>query len=234
MVLRKMVDMFRADTEPCQEARVGAEWWANFLREPDSVTWDNGDPVQSAFASVVRDKHSAHQEPFDPDKVDEFEELVAEGIQGRIDQQTWDYDQPYMGNRHIRCDYHAHPILASAADEVGIEISSMTTFPAKTGMWVDPGHVQVSVGYQAGRETVWEIGDYLEDIREVVGDWDFDVRVFPTDDGYILRVYREIEDAKYGQKEHVELDVANGILNEAGVESTLSNVHTRAVEWRTQ
>lgn len=234
MVLRKMVDIFRADTEPCQEAWVGAEWWANILREPDSVKWDNGDVMQSALANVVRDKHSAHQDPFDPDKINEFEELVAEGIQSRIDQQTWDYDQPYMGSRYIKCDYHAHPILASAAEEVGIEISSMTTFPAKTGMWVDPGHVQVSVGYQGERETIWEIGDYLEDIREVVGGWEFDVRVFPTDDGYILRVYREMKDSEYGRMEHVELDVANGILNDAGVESTLSNVHTRAMEWRNQ
>jgi hypothetical protein len=52
----------------------------------------------------------------------------------------------------IGTDYHPDRELADAASAAGIDCYR---FPWKTMMWIDPGFVRVSAGYQAEEEVIW-------------------------------------------------------------------------------
>lgn len=228
-MMDRFKEMMQNDDEPCKEAQVAAEWWADILREND-VQHDNGDAMQSALAQTVREK--TNPDEFDPEKVDEFEDLVAEKIQGLIEERlTWDYTEPEMGSTYIRCDYHAHQVLADSAEEAGIEISSMTTFPIKTSVWVDPGCVKVSKGYQAEQEVIWEIGDHYHELKEIADQWDFDTRIEPIKGGYHVFGYRENED-KLGGRERKQWDMWNETIGEHGVEPAMEQLRFEIERWR--
>lgn len=239
-----MIDNTKTDREIVDEARIGARWWANCLRNPDSVTHDAGDLMVNAMTSWARDADSRNDE-FPPEKVDRFEEALIPKIQDRIDDQPWDPQQPFMRNTAIRCDYHADPILQEAADDVGLEISSMTTFPIKTTMYIDPGEVRVAGGHGNDPETIWESGEYLTAIREYTEDWvwsvehpdhgteyDYEPKVFPVgEDGYIVRAYGEYNADCYGP-ESKDFQISTDEIESEGLETVLSRLKDDVDEWR--
>jgi hypothetical protein len=229
-----------------REATVAAEWWANFLRDPDEVEHDAGDLMVNAVTSWARDQDSRNDE-FEAGTVDAFEDELIDLIQDEIDEResrgSWDYDEPYRGQTFMKCDYHADPLLQEAAETVGLDISSMTTFPIKTSMWIDPGEVRVKNGYTAGIETIWERGDHVDEIREYVIDWtrtvehpdsgvefEHDPKVFPVEHGYLVRVYGAYDPDKYGPDSE-EFYVVNDALSELGVERTLNMIENDVEQW---
>lgn len=227
-------------SEPRTEAIVAAEWWANILRVND-VMHDAGDALTSAMLRWARDNESVN-ESFDPRMVEEFELELRSRIEQMIDDRPWNEEKPYLGHRGISCDYGPHPILHDAAGSVGMEISR-TTFPSKTTMWIDPARVYVSVGYQGDIETVWEAGEYLSEITEIVSDWvrvvehpnndmmyEYEPKVFPTYDGYVIRVYGDYDESAYGP-EFTEFTVEHDQLDN-GVASALQEVYNDVVAWQ--
>lgn len=225
------------------EAKIGARWWANCLRDPDQVRHDAGDIEVNAMANWARDRDSRNDE-FDAEKVDEFEKKLAKRLQEKIEDRRWDYQQPFVGNTTVRCDYHADPVLQDVAEEVGLEISSMTTFPIKTTMWLDPGEVRVKTGHSAEIRTLWEVGDYLEDIKDHVSGWvwtaehpERDVefepepKVFPTFDGYIVRAYGDYSPAAYGP-EHRNFKITTEDIEADGLEAVLERLEEKIETWR--
>jgi hypothetical protein len=233
------------DSDRNEEANVAARWWAAHLRNPDEVSHDVGDLEANVMLSVVREADSRNDE-FDLALVDSFEDDLACRIQEKIENRpTWDYQQPYVGNTIVKCDYHADPLLQAAANEVGLEISSMTTFPAKTTMWIDPGHVRVRAGYTDGIETIWECGEYLVAIENRVAEWDewpvenremgnshnYEPRVFPTDSGYLIHAYGHYGSDMYGPK-HREFHIATDMIETDGIESVLEQTLSEIEEWR--
>lgn len=238
-------DMTYGDGAVTDEAKIAAHWWANLLRDPDEVQHDAGDVGINAMASWARDRDGRNDE-FDAEKVDEFEKELATRLQKKIKDRRWDYQQPFVGNTVVRCDYHADPVLQDVADEVGLEISSMTTFPIKTTMWIDPGEVRVKTGHSAEMRTVWEIGDYLEEIRDHVSEWvwpvehpdedkeiefDPEPKVFPTDDGYIVRAYGEYSPAAYGP-EHRNFKITTEDIESDALETVLEQLEEKVNRWR--
>lgn len=229
-----------------KESQVAAQWWANHLRNPEDVRHDAGDLKVNAVTNWARDTDSRNSE-FDAERVDVFETELAQLVEQMIEERPkWDYQAPYMmsGNSVIRCDYHADPLLQEAADEAGLEISSMTTFPVKTTMWVDPAEVRVSAGYGADVNTIWEYGEHGAAIRESVSEWEWTVEhpetemkydyepwVFPTDEGYIIRAYGHYSAENFGP-EHRDFHIRNEDIGEEGLDTVLARVENRIEQWR--
>lgn len=222
---------------PSDEAAIAAKWWADCLREPGEVRHDAGDAYINAVTNAIADTDSRNA-AFESAAVDEFERATADRIQQQIDdyRETWDYQRPHIGSTTIRCDYHVHPLLQEAADEAGLEISSMTTFPVKTTMQIAPGEVRVSSGYQAEFETIWEIGEYRDEIADRVADWTYptphpernvtfepEPKVYPLDDGYRIRAYGEYSPERYGPVVH-EFKITTEAIEADGLSTVLDAV----------
>lgn len=240
-----MSDNSQEKTERNEEANVAARWWADLLRNPEDVRHDVGDLEANAMTNWARENDSRNDE-FDAALVDAFEDDLARRIQDEIEERrTWDYMQPYVNNTVVKCDYHADPLLQAAAEEVGLEISSMTTFPAKTTMWIDPGHVSVRSGYMGDVETLWECGEYLSEIEERVREWEewtvehpetgeshgYEPKVFPADSGYLIRAYGHYNPDVYGP-EHREVHIPTNMIESDGMGEVLDQVRSEIGQWR--
>ncbi|MFB6236980.1 MAG: hypothetical protein ABEH81_01280 [Halopenitus sp.] len=216
--------------ETCVEAEVGAEWWTALLRDPEDVEFDNGDPMYGALVRAMRDPE---QHSYDSDVLDEYQSVLAEKIQGGIERRrTWDLDEPEKGSTVIKCDYHTHPVLADAGEEVGIDVSGMMTFPSKTTMWLDPGRIRVRSGYTSDIECIWEVGNFLEEIREEVDKYNFETKVYPISLGYRIKVYREDPDSEFGAKEGKAFDINTETGEWSDIVNQLGDVWQEAREWR--
>jgi hypothetical protein len=73
---------------------------------------------------------------------------------------AWHPDNPLRGSalRDVSNDYGAHPVLAEAAESVGIKLRTLD-LPIKTVMWINPGEVKVAEGYSAEPVVIWEAPD---------------------------------------------------------------------------
>ena len=239
-MISRIKELIDNDSGTTREAEVAAKWWTDLLRDND-VEHDNGEPMQSAFAQTIRDK-DPRNDGFLGENLSRFEEVLAKKIQEKINsRKTWDYEKPQLGQTLIKCDYHADSLLQESAEEVGMEISSMTTFPMKTTMWIDPGEVYVSAGYQSDPVTIWEMGEHLHDIKEITNNWsyspqDYDYeltpKVKPRIGGYDIRHYKDDNESNYRALNDKTFKISNRDIEEEGLESVLADVRREINEWR--
>lgn len=117
-----------------KEAEVAAAWWADVLRgEP---TFSNGDPFAGALASTISDR----QDDLPDEQIADFEDALRDHI---VDHLTDMLQVHPVYTMYVNTDYYPMKELAEAAADAGID-AGMTTFPWKTGMWIEPGKVRVS------------------------------------------------------------------------------------------
>lgn len=185
----KIEEQWPVVEETTEVAEKAAEWWTAFLRDPDDVEFDNGDPMFGALAKACQDDSGYH-----PDDLDAFQEQLAKRIQGHVDNTNgWGTDNPHY-SVFMKCDYHSDPVLVAAGRDVGLELDGMTVFPSKTSMKIHSTHIFVRGGYSTERELIWEVGDYYDQVKGVCDERDFKTRVVPLVGGYEIKVYRENED----------------------------------------
>lgn len=145
------------DTPISKEAQVAAKWWADKLRTgfvPDNGSAEEEgtvanlketNPLASSIFSLAREADEAQ---LTPEKIDAFEEALAEGIEDLIGKAYGDYGSTFG------VDYHPDRILSDALAEAEIH-ESMTTLPWKTTMRVLPGSVKVGDGYGAAFQEIF-------------------------------------------------------------------------------
>lgn len=144
------------DTIKPDVARAAAEWWAQKLREDDPKV-DNGDAMQSALGSVNRERAL---EGVSDEQIDDFEDFLTEMLL---------HEEIRGKDRYIKCDYGPHPMLAEAAEEVGIE-NVRSAFPWKTGMWIETDRVLVSEGYHSDREEIYSTDEWPPETDAILAD----------------------------------------------------------------
>jgi hypothetical protein len=133
------------------EIKAACEWWAKSLS--GGHFQDNGDPLQSVAATLLRSEVAIPTE----DQLQAFRLALAERIHAAIVRQDiWHVDNPLRGGalegRCISVDYGPEPILREAAELAGI---NRNRFPIKTVMWLSPGLVKVACGYRAAETVIY-------------------------------------------------------------------------------
>lgn len=140
-------------TDGAMEARAAARWWADRLTADEAQR--TGDGLNEAFADFARSKMPAPS----PEQIETFRtHLEARILQMiRSPESCWqdalDTGEPHRGSafRTIMVDYGPDPILKDAADVAGVKALLL---PMKTCMWVNPGSVRVSHGYNGADAAV--------------------------------------------------------------------------------
>jgi hypothetical protein len=142
------------------EVWAAANWWGDRLSRREAQ--DNGDKVQSAFATWA----ASTAMPLSTEEREKFVEALSYKLQDRCltpkdyDPRPWRPEQPNWGSA-LRCvgvDYHPAAVLEEAAEAaLGAdrtrELSPL--WPIKTLMWIDPGVVRVQHGYGAERKDIF-------------------------------------------------------------------------------
>jgi hypothetical protein len=130
-------------TEPGIEARVGARWWADKLR--DDFALDNADPEEPEGGRALLDlARDTARTDLSAAKIDAFEAALAPRIQGLLEEGAG----PYATAMVLSVDYGPSRMLTEALEQAGIRPSA-ASLPWKTCMWVQPGSVKVGDGYRA-------------------------------------------------------------------------------------
>jgi hypothetical protein len=169
------------------EARAAARWWADQLTadEPHRT----GDAMSEAFATFARSKTAAPT----ADQVETFRASLEAAILRMLrgPDSSWEAAvaarEPRWGAafRTVATDYGPEGILKEAAEAAGI---NTLLLPVKTCMWVNPGSVRVSHGYNSAEVEVdldvgvpheislaalrvWGAGVVVESEAEVVTPW---------------------------------------------------------------
>ena len=140
------------------ELREGCKWWANVLR--DGAKHDAGDAGINAMAAWAQEGQKSLPES----QLAAFEEALFK----RMTEHWMQYNRVESfaegtGSVHwvIATDYSPCRPMGQAAHDAGIfpdsgAGDSITRFPCKTIMWLEPGKVTVRYGYAAPIETIWE------------------------------------------------------------------------------
>lgn len=125
-------------------ARVAANWWTNFLKDPMTATFDNGDTSRTGSMSKMM-AEMGRPKQYDPEKIEEFfHSLVLELCT----------NQPST----IHVDYSPDYVISSLMNKIFTDRgwNNMSSFPCKTNMWINwtTGKIQVSKGYRAADEEI--------------------------------------------------------------------------------
>jgi len=106
-------------------AERAAKFWAGYLREPEAMSFNNGDmgrngPIAQMLFDMGKKKH--------PDeKIDLFEKLLTEYLLDETKRQF------YM----LSVDYHPDDILSECLGASLVKWNSTAIFPCKTAMYID-------------------------------------------------------------------------------------------------
>lgn len=122
-------------------ANIAAGWWASTIEGQPKQ--DNGDPQTAALMAILPRVNAR------PTK----EQCEAFGAAMEAKLLTYMKD----GNRvTIQHDYDPDMLLSECADKAGIKVQYCNTFPMKTRMHASDKKVEVSCGYGAPWETLWQ------------------------------------------------------------------------------
>jgi len=121
-----------------QQARVGARWWADCLRNGSKM--DNGDKSEIggmtlAMAMMLQQSRISK---ITPEQVDVFETALVDTIMA-FEDELWDV---------LNVDYHANAPLRAAGEKAGIDVD-FGVLPMKTTMYFQDDGVQLLYGYGA-------------------------------------------------------------------------------------
>jgi BTG family protein len=154
-----------SDTAIKPEIKCAAAWWANKLREEPRQ--DNGDPLQSAFATAAALTRRRPNE----EQIQRFEAKLAEliALQPGFQPDMWDPNNPTRAGayRGLHVDYHPPEEMVEAAEAAGIRDIDLL-LPIKTNMFIDPGSVRVGCGYKAPLVEVYATGGGPVRFRDLV------------------------------------------------------------------
>jgi hypothetical protein len=84
------------------------------------------------------------------EEIEAFRAALERRIEEFLASNPWYPGDPGRGSyfRVVECGYGPDQVLTQAAEDAGITVSILE-LPMKTVMWVNPGEVTVSAGYQA-------------------------------------------------------------------------------------
>jgi len=126
------------------EVDCAARWWADHV---GSKKQNNGDGMQSIMVFMLGEVKPLNDE----EKIDFVKEFKA-GLQDKwtISNVSWNIEDPIRGSyfRTIGVDYQPDHILTRALNSIGHQVQ-IRSFPMKTVMWINPGSVEVALGYKA-------------------------------------------------------------------------------------
>lgn len=127
-----------SDSEPmAAEIECAAKWWRS--RVESSSAQDNGDPEQSALATLV----SLMMPTPTQEQAEVFECELRTQLQVCAES---------GGFMHLGVDYGPGLMLREAIEASGVNPQRL---PIKTNMWIKPGSVRVSWGYRAPRVEIF-------------------------------------------------------------------------------
>jgi hypothetical protein len=153
------------DTTIKPEIKCAAAWWANKLREEPRQ--DNGDPLQSAFATAAALTRRRPNE----EQIQRFEAKLAEliALQPGFQPDMWDTNNPTRASayRGLHMDYHPTEEMVEAAEAASIRDINLL-LPIKTNMFIDPGSVRVGCGYKAPLVEIYATGGGPVRFRDLV------------------------------------------------------------------
>ena len=130
--------------------KAAVAYWVNFLKNPNDVVQDNGEPAQFAMLNMLAKLAgdiSYHQE-----SIEEFEVELSNIIETNLNE---------FGRLTLSVDYHPDQNLSKALDAGIKDYKSMTIFPCKTSMVIDndANKVEVSEGYGKPWKTIYPIAE---------------------------------------------------------------------------
>lgn len=130
--------------------KVAVAYWVNFLKNPDSVIQDNGEPTQFAMMNMLA--KLAGNISYSPESIEDFEVELSNIIETNLNE---------FGRLTLGVDYHPDQNLSKALDAGIKDYNSMTIFPCKTSMIInnDTNKVEVSEGYGKPWKTLYPIAD---------------------------------------------------------------------------
>ena len=130
--------------------KTAVAYWVNFLKNPNDVVQDNGEPTQFAMMNMLA--KLAGNISYSPESIEDFEVELSNIIETNLNE---------FGRLTLSVDYHPDQNLSKALD-VGIkDYNSMTIFPCKTSMVIDndANKVEVSEGYGKPWKTIHSVNE---------------------------------------------------------------------------
>lgn len=130
--------------------KAAVAYWANFLKNPNEVVQDNGEPTQFAMMNMLA--KLAGNINYPQESIEEFEEELSNIIETNLNE---------FGRLTLSVDYHPDQNLSKALDAGIKDYKSMTIFPCKTSMIInnDTNKVEVSEGYGKPWKTIYPRAD---------------------------------------------------------------------------
>lgn len=130
--------------------KVAVAYWVNFLKNPNEVVQDNGEPTQFAIMNMLA--KLAGNISYSPESIEEFEVELNNIIETNLNE---------FGRLTLGVDYHPDQNLSKALDAGIKDYNSMTIFPCKTSMIInnDTNKVEVSEGYGKPWKTIYPRAD---------------------------------------------------------------------------
>ncbi len=141
------IKIIRIDSKMVKAA---AAYWSNFLKNPNDVVQDNGEPSQFGLMNMLA--KLAGNVVYPDEDIKTFEEELKDLIEDKLS----DHERLTLS-----VDYHPDQNLSKALD-IGIkDYNSMTIFPCKTSMIInnDTNKVEVSEGYGKPWKTIYPRAD---------------------------------------------------------------------------
>jgi len=135
-----------------KEIEIAVKWWGDQLRAP-MVKFDNGDDSLHGFMGQELAALNKKAAPIIPEARIQLFELSLTAILKDI---CDEYPNKSGGHfRKLSNDYGPDSKLSLACKASEIKCT-ITTFPWKTTMWINPGSVSVSEGYGAETQIIYE------------------------------------------------------------------------------
>ena len=130
--------------------KVAVAYWVNFLKNPNDVVQDNGEPTQFAMMNMLA--KLAGNINYPQESIEEFEVELSNIIETNLNE---------FGRLTLSVDYHPDQNLSKALD-IGIKkYNSMSVFPCKTSMVInnEVNKVEVSEGYGKPWKTIHSVNE---------------------------------------------------------------------------
>ena len=122
----------------------------NFLKNPNDVIQDNGEPTQFAMMNMLA--KLAGNISYSPESIEDFEVELSNIIETNLNE---------FGRLTLSVDYHPDQNLSKALDAGIKNYNSMSIFPCKTSMIIDndANEIEVSEGYGKPWKTIHSVNE---------------------------------------------------------------------------
>lgn len=130
-----------------REARVGARWWADWMRREFITDYGQREPTNVLVMGMVDTLKRNAREVLTPEVILAYEQVLARRIQEMMD------SRELFAAYELCCDYGPGQAHHEALKEVGV-VSTRVMLPMQFCMWVVRDSVKVSRGYAAEIETL--------------------------------------------------------------------------------